>query len=137
MDNLADKLQKVINDQYFCFNYEEMKIVHKALKTLAEYENAEKQGLLLRLPCTVGTSYWTFDSQYWIEEEKCKGCEHYFGCDTETFCDADEYYPKCTQIVKKVFLNNLEIVSLMNRFGKTVFLTKEEAEQALAEMKGV
>ena len=104
-------------------------------KEIREWRKLEEQGLLLRLPCKVGTTYWTFDTQYWIEEEKCKGCSYYFDCDTDTFCDCDEDYPKCMQVIDEVFLNNLQIISLMNQFGKTVFLTKEEAEKKLAEMR--
>lgn len=96
---------------------------------------AEEQGLLLKLPCKVGTTYWTFDTQYWIDEKECKGCLNYCDCDIETFCVNDEEYPSCMQVIEKVFLNNLEIVSLMKKFGKTVFLTKEEALQKLKELE--
>lgn len=49
MERLADKLQKIINEQDFCFTHEEMKIVNKALKRLDTYEDAEEQGLFLSL----------------------------------------------------------------------------------------
>ncbi len=105
--------------------------IKSLISKVREYQKLEEQGFLLRLPCKAGTSYWTFETQYWIDEEKCRECKYYYDLYTETFCDCEEDYPKCTQIVEKIFLNNLEFVSLMNQIGKTVFLTKEEAEQAL------
>lgn len=133
MERLADKLQKIINEQDFCFTHEEMKIVNKALKRLDTYEDAEEQGLLLRLPCKVGstvykvyqkptrcTAHGTFREDY-----TCCGCEE-LECDSSYEWDIYE----CIADVK-------ELVCVSDKIGKTVFLTKEEAEQALAKMKGV
>ena len=36
--------------------------VHAVLNKLAAYEDAEEQGLLVRLPCKVGSSVWERDS---------------------------------------------------------------------------
>lgn len=105
------------------------------VEKLADYEDLEEQGLLLKLPCKVGSTYWTFDTQYWIDEEKCIGCEYYRDSWIEAFCECQDDTPKCTQIVEKVFLNKLEIVSVMNQFDKTIFLTKAEAEKKLTEME--
>lgn len=104
------------------------------LKELKVYKDAEEQGLLLRLPCKVGDTVW----------ELCK-------------CD-DGTYRTFPMVVKKVIpygairwvkgkepatwniYAQSDYTDMYKRFydiGKTVFLTKEEAEQALAEMKGV
>ena len=73
-----------------------------AIGKLAEYEDAEEQGLLLRLPCKVG------DTVYSVVEDGLQIFELKFSLD---------FY-----------------VRRMSDFGKTVFLTKEEAEQALKQM---
>lgn len=109
-------------------------ITGQCFEKLAEYEDAEEQGLLLRLPCKVGdTVYTNLSSSGWY------------------FRSNDRPYP-----AKVVFigLNNSEKfgggfinvyfdkkAGCMMQFnfydiGNLVFLTKEEAEQKLAEMKG-
>lgn len=78
--------------------------IEKLSKKIGEYEDAEEQGLLLRLPCKVG------DTVYSVVKDGL-------------------------QIIELKF--SLELYARrMSDFGKTVFLTKEEAEQALADMKG-
>lgn len=72
------------------------------LEKLGEYEDAEEQGLLLRLPCKVG------DTVYSVVKDGL-------------------------QIIELKF--SLELYARrMSDFGKTVFLTKEEAERALKQM---
>lgn len=94
-----------------------------AIDKLADYEVAEKQGLLLRLPCKIGSTLYQPISNR-INEYKVIGLcfditknkwmyevAYQIGCEwVKTTCDFD-----C--------------------INKTVFLTKEEAEQALAEMQ--
>lgn len=71
---------------------------------LTEYEDAEEQGLLLKLPCKVG------DDVYYI-----------LGIPNETPCVIESCVFELSDI---------------HRIGKTLFLTREEAEQALEAMKG-
>ena len=73
---------------------------------LAAYEDAEEQGLLIKLPCKVG------DTVYRIEYVVVKN--HNFNYEVG--------------ISDRKF--NL---LLLGEFGKTVFLTREEAESALAK----
>lgn len=75
---------------------------------LAEYEDAEEQGLLLRLPCPVGTTV------YCIEDE----CE-------DIYIEGSDY--------RFVGEERFDFW-MLEQFGKTVFLTQEEAEQALKQM---
>ena len=77
----------------------------EVINKLAEYEDLEEQGLLLRLPCKIG------DIVYSVVKDGLQIFELKFTLDFYARRKSD--------------------------FGKTVFLTKEEAEQALAEMKGV
>ena len=99
------------------------------LNRLAEYEDLEEQGLLLRLPCAVGNTVYVISSRY----TKCSKYKEIwndcYGCEDE--CDShEEYYIHINHSVSDEW-----IVRNMNYFGKTVFLTKEEAEQKLKEME--
>lgn len=103
------------------------------LKELKEYRDAEEQGLLLRLPCKVGDTVFCIferrtkctENDREFDEYSCQGCEC-LECDSRT-----EKY------VYEMKAYGLDwIVANLSRFGKTVFLTKEEAEAALEKMKG-
>lgn len=84
-----------------------------ACKKLAEYEQLEEQGLLVRLPCPIGTTVWDICGMD-IRENVLSGIE----------CDKDG----------KQFLwaNDDEWLGELNN---SVFLTREEAEKKLEEMK--
>lgn len=79
--------------------YSHMLMVQK----LGEYEDLEEQGLLLRLPCKVGTEVWTI------------------------MCGMTGKHP----ILFKQYFE----LSMLQYWGKAVFLTKAEAEQKLKEME--
>ena len=93
-----------------------------------EYEYAEEQGLLIKLPCKVGdTVYYPEEEINYIYPVKISKIivldseiVQYDGCFFDCYGDP-----------------SVEFEFDYADFGKTVFLTKEEAEQALAEMKGV
>jgi hypothetical protein len=88
-----------------------------AIEKLAEYEDAEEQGLLLRLPCKVG------DKIYQIEG----GCIYKFDAEKIEIRKEDGEYIYCVDYMDY----------RKEDFGKIAFLTLEEAEQALAKMKEV
>ena len=93
---------------------------------LAYYEYLEEQGLLIRLPCKVG--------------------------DTVYYTGKHNNVKKC--VVKHIYISNnilayviccymqfgdkpaIEFIVEANDFGKTVFLTRQEAEAALMKMEG-
>ncbi len=91
---------------------------------LGSYEDAEEQGLLLRLPCKVGDTIWFVGNDFVNDYE----IRRYL---------VDETGIDCVQIAKEIdgreYWNSFSI----DYIGKTVFLTREEAEQALAETKEV
>ena len=86
---------------------------------LQEYEDLEEQGLLLKLPCKIG------DTIYYIEDN----------------CICEIVIKRITIIdIRKekeglFFRINYTVDYELSDFGKTVFLTKEEAEQELKELK--
>lgn len=89
------------------------------LEQLGKYEDAEEQGRLIKLPCKIGTE--VYDITWWDDvQEKVvvKG---------KTYCRIVHKHK-----VKKSTFSYFEI----GEFGKTVFLTKEEAEAKLKEMEG-
>lgn len=82
---------------------------------LREYEDLEEQGKLLKLPCAIGDTVYCIYNKY---QE----------------CDAKNEY--CIQSEKAQSLDWIVEQEKNKRFGKTVFLTKSSAEQALKEMEG-
>lgn len=91
----------------------------KILTKLADYEDLEEQGLLVRLPCKVG------DDLYCIVNGEVKKLKvHSFGVPDFEITDIEFKY-----------VDGFKIVRFVGEVGKTVFLTREEAEKMLKEMK--
>lgn len=84
-----------------------------AARKLAEYEDLEEQGLLVRLPCPIGTTVWDICGMD-IRENVLSGIE--CGKDGKQF----------------LWANHDEWLGELNDL---VFLTREEAEKKLEEMK--
>ena len=88
-----------------------------AYKKLAEYEDLEEQGLLLRLPCKVGDKAW------------------YVNRDGINEVIVDSF------VFNVNLFANVSVYIGAERFGKTLtpyktlFFSKEEAEQKLKEME--
>ena len=108
---------------------------YESISTIDEFKalkDAEEQGLLLRLPCKVGDTIYGIYEKYTkcseneqeFDEYSCQGCE----C-----LECDSHKELYVQSQKAYSLD--WIVSNLKRFGKTVFLTLEEAEQKLKEME--
>lgn len=101
--------------------------VGKAIEKLADYEDAEEQGLLVRLPCKVGDTVWSNDfgypESYEIKAFSYGYCDSYvepgIGIEDEIIF----YYESYTCSIAGAFQ--------MSEIGKTVFLTREEAEKKL------
>lgn len=124
----GDKLCKNICDdiEYDCSKCG----LEKALEKLATYEDLEEQGLLVRLPDDLNrvlyqVNYrWTQCTEYGEENNKCE----IYDCKCE--CDSKkEYY------IAEVGFQYISAGNYYDRLGKTIFLTREEAEKKLEEMK--
>jgi hypothetical protein len=85
----------------------------KASEKLAEYEDLEEQGLLVRLPFPIGTTVWDICGMD-IRENVVSGLEYDKGGKWFLWANEDEW------------LGELNVL---------VFLTREEAEKKLEEMK--
>ena len=99
-----------------------------AAEKLADYEDAEEQGLLLRLPCKLG------DTIYQISENLIEPCTietislgNYMDRNGNCCNIAEIYYDRddCPYVSTAIYFTDI---------GETVFLTKAEAEQKLKEM---
>lgn len=94
------------------------------LKKLAEYEDLEEQGRLVKLPCKVGdTVYGINTDRNIVSALKIISVKIY------SYAIYFNY-----QLIDGIYKN---IVSFTDfDIGKTVFLTKSEAEAKLKELKG-
>ena len=140
-----------------------VELLHDVLEKLTEYKNLEEQGLLLRLPCKVGSTVYaicTCEAVGTVLDGTLYGSNGGFGTATGYYCpyelsdkcphiDADDC-DECKNIEAVVedtvdYINIMEyetIIGLKNtnlcvridEIGKTVFLTQSEAEQKLKEI---
>lgn len=85
----------------------------KILTKLAVYEDLEEQGLLVRLPCPIGTTVWDICGMD-IRENVLSGI-------------------KCGKDGKQFLWANHD--EWLGELNDLVFLTREEAEKKLEEMK--
>lgn len=108
----------------------------EAIDKLSEYETAEEEGRLVVLPCSVGDTVWVtthpfnvFDDFDFYTEAQDEIYESYIS--SITFYENSNQYrihaKETGQFIKAYFMES--------DFGKTVFLTREEAEKALKEME--
>ena len=99
------------------------------LEELKSYKDLEQHGLLVRLPCKVGDMVWDNDFGY-PESYEIKAFS-YGHCDSYVEPDIEDqiifYYENYSGSITGAFP--------MSEIGKIVFLTCEEAENKLEEMK--
>ena len=86
---------------------------------LRELAKADKEGSVVVLPCKVGDVVYGFYGEKTILPMVAKWIE----TDTDGWCIAAQYVPMAPRFYR------------FSDFGKTVFLTREEAEKALEAMK--
>lgn len=100
----------------------------KAIDKLAQYEDMEEQGRIVKLPCKVGDTIWDNSlGEPWpyiviglsmgnlyddYDFETNELCVHYQSTDGSIKC-----------------------ITPISEFGKAIFLTEAEAEQAIAQMQ--
>lgn len=104
---------------------------HNVLQKLADYEDLEEQGRLIKLPCKVGDTVWDNDCgrpcAYTITAFSFGECEGYI-CEPVTTKEVVFYYANSSGSITGSFAES--------EIGKTVFLTKSEAEAKLKELRG-
>ena len=113
-DEIALKLMRLADLESICS--------YTRLRELAEadQDEADKDERVVVLPCKVGDVVYGFHGEKTILPMVAKWIE----TNTDGWCIAVQYTPMAPRFYR------------FSDFGKTVFLTREEAEKALAEMEG-
>lgn len=112
------------NNEVYCIVDDKKIVVEnidmlKICQRLKLYEDLDEQGLLVRLPVSIGTTVYKFEPSVKETKEYIKTTITRY----EIFDDSIWF----------TFANGLG--RNIEDFGKTVFLTKSEAEQKLKEME--
>ena len=99
------------------------------LQELKEYRDLEEQGLLLKLPCKVGTTVYVIDTIYECDNDYMDCIMEFpnrYQCEIGFKCE----YEHEKLVVRPESFD----FKMLDNFNKTVFLTKEEAEEKLKEL---
>ena len=109
----------------YCENAEERcPVFNEIYEKLAAYEDAEEQGQILRLPCKVGDTVYAFLST----------CNYFTECQINKIELKPTLYGNTCYFLEPIGHRGCLYRCFEDEFGKTVFLTKEEAEAKLKEM---
>lgn len=112
MERLTKRNPTWIDDEFWLSaeepDDEEIDAVYRKLK---DYEDAEEQGLLARLPCKAGDTVWTVNHNGGVCSHQIRRFER--NKDGDFACSM--------------------LMLPLKGFGKTVFPTREEAEKVLKE----
>lgn len=87
---------------------------HNVLQKLADYEDLEEQGRLVKLPCKIGDKVWHISGRD-IKEDVISGIEYSYDGMFYIWSNEDTW---------------------LGGFNDIVFLTKSEAEEKLKELRG-
>ena len=124
---------------YYCGLLAGMGIGVDDLKHIQDLIDAEEQGLLLRLPCKMGDTVYVLEPCHcynkYKENQNCNHAKTKATKYIEVVRLPRKYDSRCNTYCVKLYERPFKI-DYLSKIGKTVFLTKEEAEQKLAEMKG-
>lgn len=100
----------------------------KILTKLAVYEDLEEQGLLVRLPVPIGTKVYIIASMFdcIYNYDNCKAIQKW-KCEEDIQCEYER---------KSYYIKEIQFTSILkDSIGKSIFLTREEAEKKLEEMQ--
>lgn len=126
--------------------------MYTVLRKLSQYEDAEENGLLLKLPCKIGATVYVLAecenipavldgtlygsaTGYYCPYDLNEKCPH-------VDCDCDEAENKTAVYEDTVtyigydetgLIVSTELTLICGSIGEHIFLTREEAERALAE----
>lgn len=103
-------------------------IPKEAIRKLKEYEDLEEQGLLLRLPCKIGDTAYYLHGVYQEYAHKW--------VDVIDEVEVDSFGLNINLFVNVTYRIGVEKIGRTLTPYKTLFFTKEEAEEALEKMKG-
>lgn len=113
-----EALEKRPIEEIFMKEYWEHRQVAEWLEELQALKDKQEQGLLIELPVPEGTTVYIF-------EDDCSG----------DVCDCNGDCENCASHSK--YVDEIEFdCGLLHAWGKWVFATRSEAEEALAKMGG-
>ena len=120
----------------------EIKKILKVAEKLKNYEDAEEQGLILRLPCKAGDTVYLIDRD---ENNKFKVYDGKWERVSLVQTSKDVSFNLCGVISYDIYdcfyddgrimKHRMYVGQEHTKIGKVVFLTKEEAEAKLKEME--
>lgn len=101
------------------------------LEQLKEYQKLDEQGRLIKLPCKVGDKLYYIDSYYntVVPVRLDEVITQFVGINNYAYQYNCCSFDGCGDVYEEYEFDN-------NDFGKTVFLTKSEAEVKLKELRG-
>lgn len=108
-----------ISNNLFVLNIGRAAKTRMILQKLAEYEDLEEQGRLIKLPCKIGTQ--VYNTTWWDDVQE------------KIVVKGKTYYR--TVHKHKVTKSTFDYYDI-KEFGETVFLTESEAEAKLKEWSG-
>lgn len=106
-------------------------LVEDMIEKLADYEDLEEQGRLIKLPCKVGDTVYVNGVLGCGEAERYRVIRVDYHSTLGT--GRNEFYIEALLCADP----DSSIAFYDKQFGKTVFLTKSEAEAKLKELRGV
>ena len=126
MKRLTDK--RFAKEGYFALTQEErsslyIPSVEEIYRKLAEYEDMEEQGRLIKLPCKIGDKVYLLSGCGYEQGYKITSITYYDDAeirDCEFVIESDDDFERC---------DSFELEDI----GKTVFLNKHERNKKLAE----
>ena len=118
--------------------------VDKLAAKLCEFEDKIENGTVIVLPCAIGSKIYELCFE---KEDPCSWCEHDHSGFGDYICDLDyDHYPQVKDLLSGKAIcpkNQMKVIERTfdlgfyhydkDWFNITWFLTKEEAEKALAE----
>lgn len=98
------------------------------LEELKSYKDSEEQGLLVRLPVPIGTKVYMIASMFdcIYNYDNCKAIQKW-KCEEDIQCEYER---------KSYYIKEIQFTSILkDSIGKSIFLTREEAEKRLEELR--
>ena len=100
--------------------------IEDVIEKLAEYEDLEEQGRIIKLPCKEGTTI------YQICYKCVCTCGHTYLHNT---CKSPIECRKCRAVkIERWIREEIFSLSMLDRIGVDFFITREEAEEALKDI---
>ena len=97
--------------------------IKEKLKKLEYYETLDEQGLLIKLPCKIGTKVYEIE-RYSIGKEFVSDGYDHLG-----------EYGHYTDVIRYKVRETKFRLSDINKIGEDIFLTKKEADMKLRELR--